>query len=160
MWPVSRGCLLLNCTLPYFCICRGSVLPCTRFCICFLDFDYVLRIVNVFIFYLSKQWNSIFEFQRSLWHSYFLYVKLIQYQFWCTWCAFWLLKSLQWCLDGNKIGNPKTKLWKLYKIRKRKTNQILCHEIKPNPSKDRAMYYGDNPSFWDELMKFTFFLRN
>jgi hypothetical protein len=26
-------------------------------------------------------------------------------------------------------------------------NQIGCHEIKPNPSKDRAMHEGDNPSF-------------
>jgi hypothetical protein len=26
-------------------------------------------------------------------------------------------------------------------------NQILCHEIEPNPSNDRAMPEGDNPSF-------------
>ena len=26
-------------------------------------------------------------------------------------------------------------------------NQFLCHEIEPNPSKDRAMHEGDNPSF-------------
>jgi hypothetical protein len=28
---------------------------------------------------------------------------------------------------------------------------MLCHEIEPNPSKDRAMHEGDNPSFWDEF---------
>jgi hypothetical protein len=26
-------------------------------------------------------------------------------------------------------------------------NQRECHEIEPNPSKDRAMFEGDNPSF-------------
>jgi hypothetical protein len=36
-------------------------------------------------------------------------------------------------------------------------NQTECHEIEPNPSKDRAMHEGDNPSFWDEFIKFTFF---
>jgi hypothetical protein len=33
-----------------------------------------------------------------------------------------------------------------------------CHEIETNPSKDRAMHEGDNPSFRDEFIKFTFFL--
>jgi hypothetical protein len=33
-----------------------------------------------------------------------------------------------------------------------------CPEIEPNPSKDRAMPKGDNPSFGDEFTKFTFFL--
>jgi hypothetical protein len=37
-------------------------------------------------------------------------------------------------------------------------NQPECHEIEPNPSKDRAMPEGDNLSFWDEVTKFTFFL--
>jgi hypothetical protein len=36
-------------------------------------------------------------------------------------------------------------------------NQTECHEIEPNPSKDRAMPEEDNPSFGDEFMKFTFF---
>ena len=31
-------------------------------------------------------------------------------------------------------------------------------EIEPNLSKDRAMHVGDNPSVWDEFIKFTFFL--
>jgi hypothetical protein len=31
-----------------------------------------------------------------------------------------------------------------------------CHEIEPNPWKDRAMPEGDNPSFCDEFIKFTF----
>jgi hypothetical protein len=43
--------------------------------------------------------------------------------------------------------------WKSHRM---KTKQ--CHEIEPNPSKDRAMPEGDNPSFWDEFSKFTFFL--
>jgi hypothetical protein len=43
-------------------------------------------------------------------------------------------------------------------IRVEKIQQILCHEIEPNPSKDRAIHEGDNPSFWDEFIKFTFFL--
>jgi hypothetical protein len=43
----------------------------------------------------------------------------------------------------EKVGNSKKKeLW--YKSRKK---QVLCHEIEPNPSKDRAMHEGDNPSF-------------
>jgi hypothetical protein len=37
-------------------------------------------------------------------------------------------------------------------------NQILCHEIEPNPSTERAMHEGDNLSFLDEFMKFTFYL--
>jgi hypothetical protein len=37
-------------------------------------------------------------------------------------------------------------------------NQTECHEIEPNPSKDRAMPEGDNPSFWGEFTKFAFFL--
>jgi hypothetical protein len=35
--------------------------------------------------------------------------------------------------------------------------QILCHEIEPNPSKDRSMHEGDNPSFLNEFMKFTLY---
>ena len=31
-------------------------------------------------------------------------------------------------------------------------NQIECHEIEPNPSNDRAMHEGDNPSFRDEFI--------
>ena len=41
---------------------------------------------------------------------------------------------------------------------KSRKNQILCHEIEPNPSKERAMHEGDNPSFLDEFMKFYFLL--
>jgi hypothetical protein len=36
--------------------------------------------------------------------------------------------------------------------------QTECHEIEPNLSKDRAMPEGENPSFWDEFTKFSFFL--
>jgi hypothetical protein len=31
--------------------------------------------------------------------------------------------------------------------KKKKIKQILCHETEPNPSKDRAMHEGDNPTF-------------
>jgi hypothetical protein len=36
----------------------------------------------------------------------------------------------------------------------------MCHEIEPiaNSSKDRAMHEGDNALFWDEFLKYTFFL--
>jgi hypothetical protein len=27
-----------------------------------------------------------------------------------------------------------------------------CHEIEPNPSKNRLVHEGDNPSFWDEFI--------
>jgi hypothetical protein len=43
-------------------------------------------------------------------------------------------------------------MWKLQESK----NQILCHEIEPNPSKDRAMHEGDNPAFWDELINLLF----
>jgi hypothetical protein len=36
VWPVSRACLLLRSTWSYLRICRGSVLPYTRFCNCLL----------------------------------------------------------------------------------------------------------------------------
>jgi hypothetical protein len=29
----------------------------------------------------------------------------------------------------------------------KKKNHILCYEIEPNPSNDRAMYEGDDPFF-------------
>jgi hypothetical protein len=32
------------------------------------------------------------------------------------------------------------------------------HKTEPNPLKDRAMHEGDNPSFLDEFVKFTFIL--
>jgi hypothetical protein len=51
-------------------------------------------------------------------------------------------------LRPKKLEIREKKLCNLYKSRK---NQILCHEIEPNPSKDRAMHEGDNPSFSDNL---------
>jgi hypothetical protein len=55
-------------------------------------------------------------------------------------------------LKVEKVGNPK----------KGKTERAVgwtpeCHKFESNPSKDRAMPEGDNPSFCDEFMKFTFF---
>ena len=39
-----------------------------------------------------------------------------------------------------KSGSPKI-------MGKSRKYQILCHEIEPNPSKDRFMHEGDNSSF-------------
>jgi hypothetical protein len=83
-----------------------------------------------------------------------LSVKLIRYQFWCTRCAFRLIKSLQW-YSGQERWKSGKKSVKTVKERKK---EIMCHEIEPNPSKDRAMHEGDNPSFCFEFIKFTFFL--
>ena len=49
---------------------------------------------------------------------------------------------------GSKKLEVRNKNVKRVKSRK---NEILCHEIEPNPSKDRAMHEGDNPSFLDEF---------
>jgi hypothetical protein len=51
VWPVSRECVLLLRTWSYLCIYRGSVLPCTRFCICFFYLDYILHIIKFAIMY-------------------------------------------------------------------------------------------------------------
>jgi hypothetical protein len=47
-------------------------------------------------------------------------------------------------------------MWKLKELSDE--NQTEYHEIEPNPSKDRAMPEGKNPSLLDEFTKFTFFL--
>jgi hypothetical protein len=59
----------------------------------------------------------------------------------------------QWC-SGRKVWKSEKRMWKLKEPSDE--NQIECHEIEPNPSKDRAIPEGDNPSFWDEFTKFTF----
>jgi hypothetical protein len=56
-------------------------------------------------------------------------------------------KSLFSATRAEKVGNPKKKNVKTVKEPKKKTQQILCQEIEPNPSKDRAMHKGGNPSF-------------
>jgi hypothetical protein len=40
----------------------------------------------------------------------------------------------------EKVENPKNKMWKLKELSGE--NQTECHEIEPNPSKDRAMPEG------------------
>jgi hypothetical protein len=68
VWPVSGGCLLLHDTWIYLCICWESVLPCTRFCVCTLDCDYVLHIINFPILYIKTNLilNSIrYEYYTS-----------------------------------------------------------------------------------------------
>ena len=54
-------------------------------------------------------------------------------------------------LRPEKVGSPKI-------VGKSRKYQILSHEIEPNPSKDRSMHEGDNPSFLNEFMKFTLYL--
>jgi hypothetical protein len=44
-------------------------------------------------------------------------------------------------------------LWKLYMSRKNQIH-VLCHEIEPNPSKDRAMHEGDNGKKMDFSITF------
>jgi hypothetical protein len=46
-------------------------------------------------------------------------------------------------------------MWKLKELSGE--NQTECQEIDPNPSKDKAMPEGDNPSFWDAFTKSDFF---
>jgi hypothetical protein len=92
----------------------------------------------------------IFTFHNRL--MIFFNVKLMRYQFWCTRCAFRLIKSRHW-YSGRTCWNPKK-----CKNCKRAEKPNAVHEIEPNPSKDRVMLEGDNPSFWDEFIKFTFFL--
>jgi hypothetical protein len=45
-------------------------------------------------------------------------------------------------------------LWKLYKRRK---NQIMCHEIEPNPSKDTVIHEGNNVLHFVTSSKHFFF---
>jgi hypothetical protein len=47
-------------------------------------------------------------------------------------------------------------MWNAVKEQKNKKKPKQCHEIEPNPSKDRAMHEGDNPSFWDKFKKCSF----
>ena len=80
-------------------------------------------------------------------------VKLIRYQFWCTRCAFRLMKSCQWYLN-RKSWKSKKKIVK--SVNSRKKNIILCHEIEPNPSKERAMHEGDILRFYMNLWNLLF----
>jgi hypothetical protein len=52
---------------------------------------------------------------------------------------------------------------KLEILKKEQSERVLggkpeCHEIEPNPSKDRAMLEGDNPLFRDEFTNLACFL--
>jgi hypothetical protein len=48
-------------------------------------------------------------------------------------------------LRSKKLEIQENKMWKLKELSDE--NQTQCHEIEPNPSNDRAMHEGDNPSF-------------
>jgi hypothetical protein len=56
-------------------------------------------------------------------------------------------------ISANKVSSVMLRPKKL-EIRKKNVKTVKeprkpkCHEIEPNPSKDRAMHEGDNPSFF------------
>jgi hypothetical protein len=106
---------------------------------CFAGFD-----LNVWVIW--RIYHSILTR-----HSNRCNVKLIRYQFWCTRCTFRLIKSLQWY-----SGRTWLEIKKNVKTAREPKNRILCHEIEPNLSNDRAMHERDNPSFWDEFMNLLF----
>ena len=84
--------------------------------------------------------------------NYLKNVKLIRYQFWCTRCAFRLIKSRQWYLDR--------KSWKSEK----QNVKNLCKEQKKKPwnwaksVEGKSYAWGRYPSFLDEFIIFTFYL--
>ena len=51
---------------------------------------------------INRRWDQV------PWRSKQINVKLIRYQFWCTRCAFRLLRSLQWC-SGRKSWTSEKK---------------------------------------------------
>jgi hypothetical protein len=52
-------------------------------------------------------------------------------------------------------------LWFVYPIGLMRLNTVryFCHFVESNQSKDWSMHEGNNPSFWDEFTRFTFFLK-
>jgi hypothetical protein len=68
----------------------------------------------------------------------------------------------QMCISTNQVSSvvlmrKKLKSKKNAKTVKEPKKQKLCHKIELNPSKDRTMHEIENPWFWDNLIKFTFF---
>jgi hypothetical protein len=55
-----------------------------------------------------------------------------------------MLRSKKLEIRGENVKTERAVGWKPNRV--------------PNPSKDRDMSDGDNPSFWDEFIRFTFFL--
>jgi hypothetical protein len=49
-------------------------------------------------------------------------------------------------VHAEKVGNPEKKK-KFQNCESPDENQNESHEIEPNPTKDRVMHEGDNPSF-------------
>jgi hypothetical protein len=100
--------------------------------------------------YLNNKINTGNDYFALFFKQFWFNVKLTRYQFWCNRCAFRLFKSLQWYLGQKKDGNPKEKK-NCENCTRAEKNQILCHEVEPNPLKDRAMHERVNPPFWDEF---------
>jgi hypothetical protein len=88
----------------------GQRLNCTRAILIFF-FCWIVQVV---------EW-SIYESLN------FEDVKLIRYQFWCTRCAFRLIKSLQRYSGQKCWKSEQKKLWKYKELKK----PILWHEIEP-----------------------------
>jgi hypothetical protein len=62
--------------------------------------------INIFLI-TRENVHVILQIKREIQTQIIYYVNLIRYQFWCTRCAFRLIKSLQWYSDRKKGGRPK-----------------------------------------------------
>jgi hypothetical protein len=93
---------------------------------------YLLNIDNLF-HKLNRRCVKMHVYHISLYCSlrqyngYHINVKLIRYQFWCTRCAFRLIKSLQWCSSRKSWKSKKCK-----NCERADKNQKEYHEIEPN----------------------------
>jgi hypothetical protein len=106
-------------------------------------FGIQINVCSTYIFLLSRLYTAFGKFYgrysdlicqcnlplcRML--SDVFHVKLIRYQFWCTRCAFRLLKSLQWYSGRKGWKSKKGKVWKLYKSRKNKYCSVKLSQIR------------------------------
>jgi hypothetical protein len=63
---------------------------------------------SLLLMILYMRYNNVLLFYSEYFMVYFLFVKFIQYQFWCTKCSLQQFMSLQRCSDWNDL--KKTKL--------------------------------------------------
>jgi hypothetical protein len=138
--PINFSILLqavyITATLPYILLSvlliRGLTLPGSVDGILFYitpDFtrlkDFQVKTLCIYHYLMFKDTQSCVYPQKEI--RYIAYtlklydVKLI-YQFWCTRCAFRLVKSLQWC-SGQKVWKPGKKIMKTVKNRKKEDKQ-------------------------------------
>jgi hypothetical protein len=67
------------------------------------------------------------------------------------------------CILTNQVSSyysgQKVEIQKILKtVKHTEKTQILCHEIEPNPSKDRVMDEWDTPSFSVEFIELILFI--